>query len=47
MTLPLMYLILETHENPVGSRFIISSPKKNIKPISKDITTIIKLFYKN
>ena len=33
------------HKNPVSFRFIIASPVCSIKPLSKDITSIFKLFY--
>ena len=42
-TLPLMYWIPKMHTNPVGSRFIIASPKCTLKPLSKDITATFKL----
>ena len=33
------------HKNPVGFRFIIASPKCTLKPLTKDITALFKLFY--
>ena len=33
------------HKNPVSFRFIIASTVSTIKPLSKDITSIFKLFY--
>ena len=45
-TLALMYWIPKMYKNPVGSRFIITSPKCTLKPLSKDITAIFKLPYK-
>ena len=33
------------HKNPTGFRFIIASPRCSVKPLSKDITAIFKLFY--
>ena len=36
-TLALMYWIPKMYKNPVGSRFIITSPKRTLKPLSKDI----------
>ena len=33
------------HKNPIGFCFIIASPVCRIKPLSKDITSIFKLFY--
>ena len=32
-------------KNPISFRFIIASPVCSIKPLSKDITSIFKLFY--
>ena len=43
-TLSLMCWIPKMDKNPVGSRFIIASPKCALKPLSKDITAILKLF---
>ena len=43
--LPLMYWISKIHKNPIGFRFIIASPVCSIKPLSKDIKSIFKLFY--
>ena len=43
-TLPLMYWIPKMYKNPVGSRFIIASPKCTLKPLSKNITATFKLF---
>ena len=34
------------HKNPVGSKFIIASPKCTLKPLLKNIVAIFKLFYK-
>ena len=44
--LPLMYCIPNMHKNPVRSRFIIASPKCTLKPLSKNITALFKVFYK-
>lgn len=44
--LPLMYWIPKMYKNPVGSRFIIASPKCTLKPLSKNITATFKLFQK-
>ena len=33
------------HINPLRFRFIIASPVCTIKPLSKDVTSIFKLFY--
>ena len=43
--LPVMYWIPKMHKNPASFRFIIASPVCSIKPLSKDITSIFKLFY--
>ena len=40
-----MYWIPKMYTNAVSFRFIIASPVCNIKPLSKDITSILKLFY--
>ena len=40
-----MYWIQKMHKNPISSRYIIASPVYSIKPLSKDITSIFKLFY--
>ena len=45
--LPVMYRIPKMYRNPVSFRFIIASPVCSIKPLSKDITSIFKLFYEN
>ena len=45
-TLVLMYWIPKMYKNPIGSRFIITSAKCTLKPLSKDITAIFKLLYK-
>ena len=39
-----MYWIPKKHKNSVGSRIIIASPKFNLKPLSKCITAIFKLY---
>ena len=44
--LPVMYWLPKMHKSPTGFRFIIASPACSIKPLSKDITSIFKLFYK-
>ena len=43
-TFPLMYCIPKMHKNPVGLRFIMTSPKCTPKLLSKDITAMFKLF---
>ena len=40
-----MYAIPKMCKNPIGFRFIITSPACNIKPFSKDITSIFKSLY--
>ena len=44
--LPVMYWISKMHKNPIIFRFIIPCPVWSIKPLSKGITSIFKLFYK-
>ena len=41
-----MYWMPKMHKNPVGERFIISSPKCSLKPLLKDVTSILKLLKK-
>ena len=43
--LPSNYCLPKMHKNPVGFRFIIGSPKCSLKPLTKDITAIFKMFY--
>ena len=40
-----IYQIPKMHKNPIRFRFIIASPVCSIKPLPKDITTILKLLY--
>ena len=40
-----MYWIPKMHKNPISFRFIIASPVCSVKPLSKDITSMDKLFY--
>ena len=42
--LPMMYWIHKIRKNPVGNRFIVASPKCSLKPLLKDVTSILKLF---
>ena len=42
---PVMYWIPKMHKNAISFCFIIASPVCSIKPLSKDITSIFKLFY--
>ena len=44
--LPHIYWLPKLHKNPVKFRFIIAAPNCSIKPLSKAITKIFKLFYK-
>ena len=44
--LPSMYWMPKMHKTPVGERFIIASPKCSVKPLLKDVTSILKLFQK-
>jgi hypothetical protein len=43
--LPRLYWTPKMHKKPVGSRFIVGNPKSSLKPLTKDITSICKLFY--
>ena len=45
MCLPVAYWTPKMHKNPVGKRFIVASKKCVVKPLSKHITAIFKLFY--
>ena len=40
-----IYWLPKMHKNPVGFRFVIASPKCSLKPLTKDITALFKLFY--
>ena len=42
--LPAMLWIPKMHKNPISFRFIIVTPVLSIKPLSKNITSIFKLF---
>ena len=42
--LPRIYWTPKMHKNPVGTRFIIGNPLSSLKPLTKDITQICKLF---
>ena len=44
--LPKIYWIPKKHKIPSKARFIIASPKCSIKTLSKYITSVFKLFYK-
>ena len=43
--LPVMYWIQKMHKNRISFSCIIAFPACSIKPLSKDITSIFKLFY--
>ena len=43
--LPVMCWSPKMRKNPISFRFIIASPACSIKPLSKDITSIFKLFH--
>ena len=44
-TLPIMYWIPKMHKNPIGARFIVASKTCSIKPITKVISRIFKMFF--
>ena len=44
--LPNMYWLPKIHKTPIKARFIIASPKSSIKDLSKAITSVFRLFYK-
>ena len=43
--LPVIHWIPKMHKNPISFCFIMASPVCCIKPFSRDITLIFKLFY--
>ena len=45
-TLPIMYWIPKLHKTPTGARFIIAAKKCSIKPLSKAISRVFKLIFK-
>ena len=45
MTLPHIYWLPKLHKNPIKFRFIIAAPNCSVKPLSKVVTKIFKLFY--
>ena len=45
-TLPDIYWLPKLHKTPIKARFIIASQKCTVKKLSKDITSIFKLAYK-
>ena len=46
MKLPSAYWMPKMHKTPVGARFIIASKKCSIKDISKNISSVFKLFFR-
>ena len=44
-TLPNIYWLPKLHKNPLKFRFIIAAPKCSIKPLSKAVTSVFRLFY--
>ena len=44
--LPTIYWIPKLHKNPSKSRFIIASPVSSLKPLTKGVTSVFKLFFK-
>ena len=44
--LPHMYWLPKKHKDPSGSRFIVAAPKCSVKPLSKYVTSVFKMFYK-
>ena len=43
--LPHIYWLPKLHKNPIKFRFIIAAPKCSVKPLSKAVTKILKLFH--
>ena len=46
LRLPQMHWIPKLHKSPIKARFIVASPKCSVKSLSKDVTSVFKLFYK-
>ena len=44
-TLPNIYWLPKLHKNPLKFRIIIAAPKCSVKPLSKAITSVFRLFY--
>ena len=44
--LPHIYWLPKLHKNPIKFRFIIAAPNCSVKPLSKAVTKILKLFYR-
>ena len=45
LCLPSVYWLPKMHKNPSKARFIIAAPKCSVKPLSKAINSIFKLFH--
>ena len=43
--LPNIYWLPKLHKNPLKFRFIIAAPECSVKPLSKAITSVFRLFY--
>ena len=43
--LPNIYWLPKLHKNPLKFRFIIAVPQCSLKPLSKAITSVFRLFY--
>ena len=39
-----LYWSPKLHKDPIGERYIIASPECSVKPLLKDVTSILKLF---
>ena len=46
MKLPSAYWMPKMHKTPVGARFIIASKKCSVKNISKNVSSVFKLFFR-
>ena len=44
-TLPNIYWLPKLHKNPLKFRFIIAAPKCSLKPLSKAVTSVFRLFF--
>ena len=44
--LPNMYWMPKMHKNPIKARFIIASAKSSIKPLTRTITSVFRLFFR-
>ena len=45
-TLPHIYWMPKLHKDPIKFRFIIAAPSCSVKPLSKVLTKILKLFFR-